>query len=64
MNNQADLQKITDLLASDLSAYKIEKDTGVSRTTLSQLRTGKADIRNISFDVAIKLTDYFNKLTD
>lgn len=55
----ADKSSIEELIKSSITAYQIEKDTGVSRTTISRIRTGKASIENLSFENAAKLTDYF-----
>lgn len=55
---QADFNIIKEVIDSELSAYRIEDITGVSRTTLSNIRNGKADILNLSFANAIKLTSF------
>lgn len=55
-SKQADFDMIEEIIESDLSAYRIEDITGVSRTTLSNIRNGKAEILNLSFANAIKLT--------
>lgn len=49
------------LLDSDVSAYKIEKETGVSRATISDYRTSKSNWRNMSLEKATQLQKYINK---
>lgn len=58
------------LLKSDVSNYRISKDTGIGEGTLNKYKRGEADIENMTFGNAIKLQQYYlklkeeNKLTD
>lgn len=54
--NRLEIERL--LNNDDISGYQIEKDTGVSKMTISNLRTGKAEIEKLSFDTAAKLTAY------
>lgn len=53
-----DIAAIQRLLNSDISAYKIEKDTGVSRMTLTNIKNGKADLLKLQLRNAVLLSDY------
>ena len=46
------------LTESEITGYEIEKETGVARTTISQLRKGDANIDNITLVKAEKLAEY------
>jgi len=46
------------LLGSEVTGYEIERETGVARTTISQLRKGDANIDNITLAKAEKLAEY------
>lgn len=62
MSVVADLEKIKHLLQSEITAYQIETDTGITRTSISNYRTGKSDILKMPFWTAIKLTNYYDHL--
>lgn len=57
----ADLQLIKVLLESNLSAYEIERKTGVTRTIISKYRSGKSSLDNIRMKSAIALTTFSEK---
>lgn len=57
-NKTINLGNIQKLIDSDISAYQIESKTGVSRTTISQLRNDKADLMNLKGVNLLKLSDY------
>lgn len=57
-NTIADLKLVEVLINSDLSAYQIEAKTGVTRQTISNLRTGKASVEKLELMTAIKLTKF------
>lgn len=57
-NKTINLSNIQKLIDSDISAYQIESKTGVARTTISQLRNGKADLMNLKGLNLLKLSDY------
>lgn len=54
--------KIKELLASDISAYRIAKDTGIPQPTITNLRNGKRKICNLSLHVAERLGKYYDSL--
>lgn len=45
-----------------LSGYAIEKDTGISRQLISNLRTGKHSIENLSILNAYTLQNYYQEV--
>ena len=49
-------------LLENVTQYRISKETGVSQSQLSRLKSGKIDIENITFEVAGKLTKYAKKI--
>lgn len=46
------------LFESEISRYRISKETGIPQNTLSDLVNGKTDIKKMRFDNAAKLTEY------
>ncbi|MCY1038790.1 hypothetical protein OWI77_08110 [Staphylococcus nepalensis] len=55
----SDLRKqIKKLLNSKITGYRIYKDTGLSQTIISELRTGKRNLDNISLKNAEILAEY------
>lgn len=54
--------KIEELLFNDsISAYSIEKETGISRMTITNYRNGVSDFENMTVTNAIKLQELVNK---
>ena len=51
-------QTIQKLLDSEITAYQIEKDTGISRAKIGRLKNGKNDLNNLSLETASKLYEY------
>lgn len=58
--NEYEIRKL--LFDSEVSRYKISKETGIPQNTLSDLVNGKTDIKKMRFDNAAKLTEYAKKL--
>ncbi|MEQ3505786.1 hypothetical protein [Enterococcus cecorum] len=59
MEKIINVNKIEKLLADEnVSAYGIEKVTGVSRDTISKIRRGQSDLENLSIKNALKLMKY------
>ncbi|VDG19887.1 XRE family transcriptional regulator [Lactiplantibacillus mudanjiangensis] len=56
------VREIQTLLDSDLTAYRIGKDTGVDNTLIRRLKSGERPVENISVKVAQKLLDYRYKV--
>ncbi|WP_436950171.1 hypothetical protein [Staphylococcus xylosus] len=51
-------QTIQKLLHSEITAYQIEKDTGISRAKIGRLKNGKNNINNLSLETTGKLYEY------
>ncbi|AVK64111.1 hypothetical protein C5Z26_08300 [Lactobacillus sp. CBA3606] len=51
-------QQVQRLLDSELTAYRIGKDTGLSITAVQRLKTGESAIDNLSVKTAQTLIDY------
>ncbi|QHW35879.1 XRE family transcriptional regulator [Staphylococcus ursi] len=54
--------EIIKLLNSNISAYKISKDTGVNEATIKQLRLGKSKLDRLGLLNAEKLYNYQKQL--
>ncbi|HFI0256448.1 TPA: hypothetical protein ACGOVD_001117 [Streptococcus suis] len=59
--DKADLNKIKKLL-SQMTAYRISKDTGIGETTISRWVTGKTALTKMSLGHAIALTNYYDEI--
>ncbi|WP_436880731.1 hypothetical protein [Staphylococcus haemolyticus] len=55
-------KKIIELIESDITGYKIYKETGISQYVLSQLRQGKRNVDNLRLGTAEKLYEYASKV--
>lgn len=51
-------QTIVDLINSDISGYRIHKETGISQTVISTLRNGSREIDNLNLKTTEKLYEY------
>lgn len=51
-------QTIVDLINSDISGYRIHKETGISQTVISTLRNGTREIDNLNLKTTEKLYEY------
>lgn len=57
-----DTEKVLqDLKETDISSHSLEKEIGISKTILSQLRSGKKSIENLNVSTFFKIADYFKK---
>ena len=56
------IKEIEELLNSEISSYKISKDSGVTYSLLSDYRNGKRKIENMTLQVANKLIRYTEEL--
>lgn len=54
-------ENIQKLLDSDITNYRIYKDTGVAQSTLSDLKNKKSNIGDMRLNVALKLNEYYLK---
>ncbi|PTG15841.1 hypothetical protein BU646_07180 [Staphylococcus chromogenes] len=55
-------ESILKLLNSNITSYQIEKETGVSRTTIGRLRNEKNKVSDLTLTTAEKLYLYQKKL--
>ena len=63
VDNMSDYKlKIIELIESDITGYQIFKDTGLSQTVMSSLRTGKRDVDNLRLGTTEKLYYYACKV--
>ena len=56
------IKEIEDLLNSEISSYKISKDSGVAYSLISDYRNGKRKLENMTLQVAKKLIRYSEEL--
>ena len=56
------IKEIEKLLNSEISSYKISKDSGVAYSLISDYRNGKRKIENMTLQVAKKLIRYSEEL--
>nr|DAQ82086.1 MAG TPA: hypothetical protein [Caudoviricetes sp.] len=56
------IQQIEELFNSDLTDYRISKDTGLTLSVIQNYRSGKYELENMSFKVAKKLIRYAEEL--
>ncbi|WP_245902299.1 helix-turn-helix domain-containing protein [Gracilibacillus dipsosauri] len=54
-------EDILKLIESDITGYKIHKETGISESTISRIRSGKIELGSISLDNATKLHAFYKK---
>lgn len=52
---------IEKLLNSGVTNYRIYKDTGISQSTLSDIKNGVSELDNMKLGVALKLNEYYLK---
>ncbi|MDW0112195.1 hypothetical protein QT711_03295 [Sporosarcina saromensis] len=57
-------EKVVDMIKwllhkSDLTYYRIHKDTGIPKNTLARLQKGESEIHNIPLATALKLEKYY-----
>lgn len=63
VDNMSDYKsKIIELIESDITGYKIYKETGISQYVLSQLRQGKREVDNLTLNTTEKLYGYACKV--
>ena len=56
------IKQIEELFKSDLTDYRISKDTGLTLSVIQNYRSGKYELENMSFKVAKKLIRYTEEL--
>ncbi|OJG33256.1 hypothetical protein RV01_GL002432 [Enterococcus dispar] len=57
-----DFQKVLKLLNSDVSAYQIEKHTGISRVAIGNLKNGTSEVSKMIVKNAYTLSEYAKSL--
>lgn len=55
------IDKIKSVLNSNLSAYELEKRTGVSRPSIINMRKDTYDFSKMSFQIGEKLANYYDE---
>lgn len=55
------LERVKQVLDSNISAYEIEKQTEITRVSISKYRNGKTLVNNMTLDTAIKLESFGRK---
>lgn len=58
MENIANMKLVELLLESEVTAYEVEKKTGITRMAISKYRNGQSQVINMPLGVAIKLTEF------
>ena len=63
MKDIKEIEEMIQRLINDktITGYRIEKDTGISQTHISRLRSGKYKLDNISWEFIKKLYLYVKK---
>lgn len=56
------IKQIEELFNSDLTDYRISKDTGITLSVIQKYRNDTSKIENMSFKVAKKLIRYSEEL--
>ena len=56
------IKEIEELLKSDVTDYRISKDTGITLSVIQNYRNGKYALENMTLKVAKKLYEYKEKL--
>ena len=56
------IKQIEELFNSDLTDYRISKDTGLTLSVIQNYRSGKYELENMSFKVANKLIRYSEEI--
>lgn len=54
-------EEIIKLIESNVTGYKIHKETGIPESTISRIRSGKIEIGSIRLDNAEKLYSFYKK---
>lgn len=52
------IKEIEDLFNSDITDYKISKDTGITLSVIQNYRNGKYVLENMTLKIAKKLYEY------
>lgn len=52
-------EEVRKLIESKITGYKIHKETGISESTISRIRSGKIELGSISLDNAERLYKFY-----
>ncbi|WP_437272717.1 XRE family transcriptional regulator [Staphylococcus succinus] len=52
------IEKVKNLMDSDISATEIEKATGVDASSIRRIRRGERKLENLSFEKGVALYEY------
>lgn len=58
------VRDIEALLESEITAYKIQQLTGINRSQITRLKKGDIEIKNISLENALKLSDLWEEIKE
>ncbi|WP_339233772.1 hypothetical protein [Oceanobacillus sp. FSL W7-1281] len=58
------IKNIEELLASEITAYKIQQQTGINRSTVGRLKNKEIEIKKLSLENALKLNDLWEKIKE
>lgn len=58
------IDKVKKLLDSDITSYRISKETGVSVASIGATRRGERKVDNMRLKTAEKLGEFWDKLND
>lgn len=58
MHDKKTEEAVQRLIDSDISAYRIWKDTGIAKNSITQLRNGERNLENYHWSVVKKLYQY------
>ena len=56
------IKQIEELFNSDLTDYRISKDTGITLSAIQNYRSGKYELENMTLKIAKKLIKYRDEL--
>ncbi|CDO03087.1 hypothetical protein BN988_01587 [Oceanobacillus picturae] len=54
-------EEIRKLLDSNITGYRIFKETGIQESTISRLRSEKKELGSLSLDTALKLHAFYEE---
>ncbi|MFD1416014.1 hypothetical protein [Oceanobacillus jeddahense] len=58
------IRNIEALLRSEITAYKIQQLTGINRSQITRLKKGDIEIKNISLENALKLSNLWEEIKE
>ncbi|CEI81325.1 hypothetical protein BN997_01143 [Oceanobacillus oncorhynchi] len=58
------IKNIEELLASEITAYKIQQRTGINRSTVGRLKNKEIEIKKLSLENALKLNDLWEEIKE